>query len=308
MTSSLVFLSTCFFRKRRNSPWRSTFWSRLSRAFSASVTMMNAARAIFSLPRRGRRGFNGSFSLTWLTPASAGAARRIARTPAHATRIETARLLGARPGNCLSGPGRGAREAAALAMGCGAPVAARRAGSGERSRPHPAESLAGASAGRRSRPSASDVLGRTGGFPRRAGIGRVELGEAGVIAVDVGVFRVELERLLVLLQRAGELARRLQRHGEVVVGPRVGRLLGDGLLEAESGLAPESLVGDFRAERDLGLGAFRLRVGGAARRDQEKGRDRRCPTHSHAPVPPAGDRYYRKAFGGLEDFRGITLS
>src|SRR6266540_4958042 len=282
MTSSLVFLSTCFFRKRRNSPWRSTFWSRLSRAFSASVTMMKGARTIFSFPRRGRRGFNGSFSLTWLTPSSAGPASRSARTPAHATRIKTARLLGARPAKRFAGPGRGAREAAALTMGCGAPVAAR--------------------------PSASDVLGRTGGFPRRTGIGGVELGESGVIAVDVGVVGVELERLLVLLERAGELARRLQRHGEVVVGPRVGRLLGDGLLEAENGLAPESLAGNFRAERDLGPGAFRLRVGGAARRDQEKGRDQRCPTHSHAPVPPAGGRYYRKAFGGLEDFRGITLS
>src|SRR6266508_2566282 len=283
MTSSLVFLSTCFFRKRRNSPWRSTFWSRLSRAFSASVTMMKGARAIFSFPRRGRRGFNGSFSLTWLTPASAGrAASRSARTPANPALLRVARLLEVCPGNRFSRPGRGAREEVVLVMVFGALVAAR--------------------------PSASDVLGRIGGFPRRAGIGGVELGEAGVIAVDVGVLGVELESLLVFLERSGELARRLQRHGEVVVGPRVGRLLGDGLLEAENGLAPESLAGNFRAERDLGPGAFRLRVGGAARRDQEKGRDQRCPTHSHAPVPPAGGRYYRKAFGGLEDFRGITLS
>src|SRR5438132_1036128 len=43
MTSSLVFLSTCFFRKRWNSPCRSTFWRRLSRAFSASVTRMKGA-------------------------------------------------------------------------------------------------------------------------------------------------------------------------------------------------------------------------------------------------------------------------
>src|SRR5260221_5313497 len=74
MTSSLVFLSTCFFRKRWNSPCRSTFWRRLSRAFSASVTRMKGASASFSFPRRGSRGFKGSFNRTWLTPAEAAAA------------------------------------------------------------------------------------------------------------------------------------------------------------------------------------------------------------------------------------------
>src|SRR5438132_5479354 len=69
--SSFVFFSICFFRKRWNSAWRSTFWSRLSRAFSASVAITNGASAILSLPRRGSRGFNGSFSLTCATPADA---------------------------------------------------------------------------------------------------------------------------------------------------------------------------------------------------------------------------------------------
>src|SRR5437899_3351834 len=91
ITSSLVFLSTCFFRKRWNSAWRSTLARRLSRALSASVTMMKGASAIFSLPRRGSRGFKGSFRRTWLTPAAAGeAARRRAKSAAHAARIRRA--------------------------------------------------------------------------------------------------------------------------------------------------------------------------------------------------------------------------
>src|SRR5215471_4837394 len=104
MTSSLVFLSTCFLRNRWNSPWRSTFWSLLSRAFSASVTRMNGASASFSLPRRGRRGFRGSRSLTWLTPAETGGAQRSAAT---ATAEATSARRTGRTRRCPIGIGLG---------------------------------------------------------------------------------------------------------------------------------------------------------------------------------------------------------
>src|SRR5450759_1092486 len=230
MTSSLVFLSTCFFRKRWNSPCRSTFWSRLSRAFSASVTRMKGASASLSFPRSGSRGFNGSFNRTWLTPAEAGAtASRSARaaTPA-------------------------ARSARNLAS--------------------------------------------TGGFPGRPRIGGVELGEARVVPANVGIVRAKLQRFLVFGQGPREFSRGFQSDGEVVVGPGVAGLPGDGLLEPERGLAPQPLARDLGPEGDLGLGPFGPIVGGAARREEESCHCPSCPTHSHAPVPPAGVAIIGKLF------------
>src|SRR5260370_1398107 len=160
---------------------------------------MKGASASFSFPRSGSRGFKGSFSRTWLTPADAAAAtKRKARTAAPAAR------------------------------------AARR-------------------------------LRRTGGFPCRAGVGGVELGEPRVVAADVGIVRAEIERLLVFHKSPRELARGLERDGEVVVGARVARLLRDGLLEPERGFAPEPLARHLGAECDLGFGPIGLGVGGAGR-------------------------------------------
>ena len=70
MTSSLVFFSICFFRKRWNSAWRSTFWSRLSRAFSASVDEdERRERDPLVAAQRAAAASAGSFSRTWSTPA-----------------------------------------------------------------------------------------------------------------------------------------------------------------------------------------------------------------------------------------------
>src|SRR5262249_19718724 len=93
-----VFLLICFIRNRWNSPWRSTFWSLLSRAFSASVTRMKGARASLSFPRSGSRGFNGSLRRPWLTPAASGAAQTSSASAAariaRAARAKANRRLG----------------------------------------------------------------------------------------------------------------------------------------------------------------------------------------------------------------------
>src|SRR5262249_5562244 len=110
----------------------------------------------------------------------------------------------------------------------------------------------------------------TGGLSRRLRVRGVELGEARVVAPDVVVVGLEFERALVLGERPGEVAVRLERDREVVVGPRVVGLLGDGLLVAERGLAPQSLLRDVRAEGELSRGLLRVAVGGAGSRDKKK--------------------------------------
>src|SRR5262249_5559448 len=104
----------------------------------------------------------------------------------------------------------------------------------------------------RRRAGRASGLRPTGRFPRRSGVRGVELREARVIAPDVIVLWIELERLLVFLERPREVAGRLEGDREVVVRARVLRIGRDDFFEPEGGLAPVTLLRDFRAERDLG--------------------------------------------------------
>src|SRR5262249_23741728 len=90
------------------------------------------------------------------------------------------------------------------------------------------------------------------------------------VAPDVVVVGFELERPLVLGERAREIAVRLERDRQVVVGARVVGLLRGGLLVAERGLAPQSLLRGVGAERELRRGLLRLAVGGEGCRDKKK--------------------------------------
>src|SRR5262245_6999448 len=85
MISKRVRFSSCFLRKRWNSACRSTLASRLSRPFSASVTMIMGASAIRSLPRRGSFAFRGRRRRTWSTPAESGGAARRSESAVAAT-------------------------------------------------------------------------------------------------------------------------------------------------------------------------------------------------------------------------------
>src|SRR5262249_3592762 len=156
------------------------------------------------------------------------------------------------------------------------------------------ETPARATAAPSERAAKSESLRGTGGFPGRSGVGRVELGKPGVVAPNVGVVGGELEGLLVLDQGACELAARLEGNGQIVVGAGVVGVLGDGLLETEGGLAPESLPGHPGSERDLGFGALRVGIRAAAR-SEEKQRDD-GPEPALQIRPPDAGRYYMKAF------------
>ena len=84
---------------------------------------------------------------------------------------------------------------------------------------------------------------------------------------------------------------RLERHGQVVVRPRVVRLLLDRALEPERGLAPQSSAGDGGSECDLGLRLVGAGVGRAAGgNDRSQSHQREFPHHVRARIfiPPVG--------------------
>src|SRR4051812_2291025 len=142
--------------------------------------------------------------------------------------------------------------------------------SGRRSLTWSTPANAGVAAARRAttRRAARARLRSTGRLTRALRVRRVELREPSVVATDVVVVRIQLERALVLGERAGEVSVRLEGHGEVVVSVRVLGLLRDRLLVSEGGLAPEALLRDRGAERELCRRPIRVLERRACRRDK----------------------------------------